>query len=630
MNSLRPGSSWNVNRLGVALSLAGEFGEALTMFRRAVELEPANGSLRHNLARALTSAGLHGEAEAVCRQGIAAYPADSLSYHALGLMFVSEGRLEEAIAMYRQSLARRPGDVGAHGDLGLTLAMAGHTDEAISVFRETIRLKPSHSTAHQGLAQAYLKLGRYKEAVNEFQWVIRHSEANKNGAAALATPTLDGRYVDARLGIVKAMLCLGCFTEARDAASSALGLEELTEPQRRALERQSAICRLLGPLQARLPAVVAGTDTSADLATQRALAKWLYLYRGDNVASARLYDRVFAGQPALENDLDAQDRYYAGCAAMLAGCGVGKESAKLNERDKAALRSKALQRLSADCAAWEKRYTKRGAQRGRAGQAMHAWEECADLACIRTQAALAQLPADERIGWQNLWTRVRTIAACDPDTVLNEARADVMRRQWAKAAEAYAELIDNGHAIDGEVAFERAAVQLLAGDRAGYARSCKAMLRIAAAGHIRNYLAARACTLAPDSVADATLPARMTAPELLVASGAFWALSEQGALQYRAHRYDEAVPLFEQSMEVQPAPGCAVLNWLWLALAHQQLGHRDQARAWLKKASTWLDVLDHESPETASYMIMHRHNWLEAHVLRQEAESLIRSAPGKN
>jgi tetratricopeptide (TPR) repeat protein len=137
---------------------------------------------------------------------------------------------------------------------------------------------------------------------------------------------------------------------------------------------------------------------------------------------------------------------------------------------------------------------------------------------------------------------------------------------------------------------------------------------------------ARACTLAPDAVADAPLPGRLAEKELQEFAREFWSLTEQGALAYRAGRFQQAVPLFEQSLRADPMSGRAVLNWLWLALANQRLGKAEEARRWLDKAQVWLDQYGDGMPaRTEEELGLHLHNWLEAHVLRREAEALIPS-----
>jgi hypothetical protein len=69
-----------------------------------------------------------------------------------------------------------------------------------------------------------------------------------------------------------------------------------------------------------------------------------------------------------------------------------------------------------------------------------------------------------------------------------------------------------------------------------------------------------------------------------------------------------------------------VLNWLWLTFAYQQMGRTEEARRWLDKAAEWLDQQGGRMPPETRDLGMRRHNWLEVHVLRQEAEALLRSS----
>ena len=63
---------------------------------------------------------------------------------------------------------------------------------------------------------------------------------------------------------------------------------------------------------------------------------------------------------------------------------------------------------------------------------------------------------------------------------------------------------------------------------------------------------------------------------------------------------------------------------MWLALAHQKLGSPIEARRWLDKAANWLDQQGGRMPLETPDRGSHRNNWLEAHVLRREAEALLR------
>jgi tetratricopeptide (TPR) repeat protein len=285
--------------------------------------------------------------------------------------------------------------------------------------------------------------------------------------------------------------------------------------------------------------------------------------------------------------------------------------------------------LTAEHDAWAERHRLgKPGNRTAAAAAVRSWLTNEDLACVRDERALARLPAEEARAWQALWDKVATLAARDPAAKFDQARAHVARTEWEKAARCYAEGMELEPTDNGDLWFEYAAAQLLAGDRAGYRRTCAHLLaRCQPAGPMRPYLVARACTLAPDSTNNPNRPLNLSLDELKRSEREFWALTERGALHVRA-RSGEAVEFLEMSLAADGRPGRAVLNWLWLALEYQKLGSPVEARRWLDKAANWLDQQEGRMPVENLFQFMgsHLHNWLEAHVLRSEAEALIQPA----
>jgi tetratricopeptide (TPR) repeat protein len=142
---------------------------------------------------------------------------------------------------------------------------------------------------------------------------------------------------------------------------------------------------------------------------------------------------------------------------------------------------------------------------------------------------------------------------------------------------------------------------------------------------MRPYLVARACTLAPGSTDDRNQPFSLAAKELHDSMRESWAQTELAALHLRADLPKTVVMHAEASLVGDGRPGRAVPNWLWLALAYQKLGNFDEARRWLDKAANWLDQQGGRMPRETTDMGSSLHNWLEAHVLRREAEALIQS-----
>jgi eukaryotic-like serine/threonine-protein kinase len=306
--------------------------------------------------------------------------------------------------------------------------------------------------------------------------------------------------------------------------------------------------------------------------------------------------------------------------ALRAAAGQDSEKSRLDESVRTRLRLRAL--------GWLRAYLELAIKLHdsgeRAGWSPASWQTDSDLASVRDPAELAKLPAAEREQWQLLWADVAAQVAADP---LDKGLVHAAHREWAQAADCYARGFTRGPTDNGHRWFEYAALLLLSGDRPGYVKACAHLVdRCGKDKGPRSYLVARACTLAPQAVADMSLPGRLAEKELKDSAREFWSLTEQGALAYRAGRFQEAVPFFEQSLQADPRAGSAVINWLWLVLAQQRLGKAEEARYWLNRAQAWLDQYGDGLPAGAEEESgLHYHNWLEAHVLRREAEALIPS-----
>jgi serine/threonine-protein kinase len=666
--ALRPDNAGGYTALGLALLHAGQTDEALAAYRKAVELSPASIPLHLCLMRALANVGYWKEAEAECRRAQEMDPTGSIPSQYLALVHWRAQRFEDAAVLFRKALEIDPNDLNARFHLGECYARMGRHEDALTAYRGVTERNPSHQAAHHRLARELVAVGLRSEAIialraatalgpaypgllQELGQLLRAQGQPEEAIQVFqkaATPDprylslFDGKAARPRLtltpieggdpaliaavdGQAAALLDQGRFAEARAAVQRLLELDK-KEAGRRTRRRQLDLCDTLLAVDARLPAILAGTERPTEVATQQALAEWCLTHKRLTATAASFYTSALSTQPSLADDLEAGHRFHAACAAALAGCGVGQDAARLDDRQRAALRKQALDWLTAEQSAWAERHRRgRPGDRTVAATALRSWKGNEALAGVRGEPALARLPADERRDWEALWARVATVTEADPAALFQRARDHVARGEWVKAAECYARAFELEPKDDGDLWFEHAAVQLLAGEQTGYRRTCEQMLvRCQTVSLMRAYLAAHACTLALGSTEDPAAPGRLSLEELKANGDAPWSLTETAALLVRARDFERAVPLLERSLAANGRPGTAVVNWLWLALAHQQAGRAEEARRWLGKAAAWLDEQGDRMPLETGLMGVQLHNWLEAHVLRREAEGLLR------
>lgn len=270
---------------------------------------------------------------------------------------------------------------------------------------------------------------------------------------------------------------------------------------------------------------------------------------------------------------------------------------------------------------------------------------------LREEAAIAARRATELnphilIAWRNYISYLRVLGRIDDadkalDRAIKEnpgqrdslidlwtgvhwdlARQFASRGQWDRALLGYRSLLPNAP-DDGEFWFEIAAVSLIAGESRDFERARDSMLERHTSKGLRPFLVVRAVTLAPAPIDLVDSFASVLEQEPPRDLRTFWALTERGAILCRSGRPADAIQFFERSIASDPSAGRAVLNWLWLAIANHQLGRTEEAARWHSAGVAWLDALGGRMPDNAAALGFHLHNWLEAQVLRREADALL-------
>ncbi len=583
--------------------------DAARLTRVAKELRVAELSPQLATALGRVSRKSGGEAVALLTATQNRFPHDFWVTFELAWALSQERRWDESLGYFRAALALRPDSSAAYNGLGEILFSMGRADEAIEPLEQALRLDPRDVVAHYHLAFALYSRGRLDGAIEHWQDALsiapRTAEYHNNlGMALQGRGRLDEAIEHLRQSVSinpKSAFC-----------RYNLGI---------ALYRKGRVDEAFGDLQQSVKLdpnyIVAHANLAVLLRARGRVAEAI-----DHLQQAV---RLEGEKPTEIRRLLVRYRYEAACANVQSAAGRGSEDARRGEPERAGKRRQALDWLRANL-----ELTGRLRNDGEILEwSLTTWLSDPALAGVRDPAALATLPHAEREPWRRLWTDVAASIAADP---LERGREHIARRQWDRAVDGYARSLMRGPTDSGDFWLEYAAVSLLSGDRPAYVRTCARMIeRCGKEGGPRSYQMARACTLASDAVADPSLPGRLAEKELKDSARESWSLTEQGALSYRAGRFQQAVPFFERSLQADPRLGNAVLNWLWLALAQQRVGKAEEARHWLNKAQSWLDQYPDGLPARAEVEFgLHLHNWLEAHVLRREAEALIHSEGPRN
>jgi serine/threonine-protein kinase len=427
--ALAPDIPESHNMLGQTLLAQRKPSEAEAALRRATALAPDSASAWFHLGSALDEQRKYGPAEAAYRKAVAFAPDDAKAHYLLGNVASAQGRHAVAEAAYRQAIALAPAVQDAYPNLGAALTAQGKHDEAVAVSLQAIHLWPDLVEAHYNLGVVFGLQKKYGPAEAAFRQAIHLRpdlvEAHYNlgvacslqkkygPAEAAFRKTIDLR---SRFGVAWHQLGIALMRQTRfgEAATSfrkAGDLLPAQHPNRDEARQLQQRCQLYVILEARLPAILKGTEKPADAAEQIEFARLCSL-ENRYATAARLFADALAKQPRLAEDPSASHRYDAACSAALAGCGRGADAAEVGDAKRAHWRAQARQWLRADLDAWARKLQSgRARDRTQVRQILTWWRRDPDLAGLRDPDPLARLAEDERKEWIALWAEVAALLA---------------------------------------------------------------------------------------------------------------------------------------------------------------------------------------------------------------------------
>ena len=135
---------------------------------------------------------------------------------------------------------------------------------------------------------------------------------------------------------------------------------------------------------------------------------WTLIDTGMNTAdSIATLEEAFKQVGTRLEDLNTESRYPAARSAALAGCGLGKDGAKLSDAERTRWRKEARAWLQADLAVWAKTLDSGSpVARDLAKTMLTQWQVDPDLVGLREPNALDKLSVDERKECLALWNEV--------------------------------------------------------------------------------------------------------------------------------------------------------------------------------------------------------------------------------
>jgi protein O-GlcNAc transferase len=159
-------------RLGSADAQVGDLAGAVDAHQHAVELNPANDSLRNTYAYLLIETRQPDRGIEEAQKVLAHNPADIPALMNIGYAHLKKGEFDAAEQAYRQTVAADASSAVAHYDLGIALKMRDQIEAAQNEFKEAIRLDATLAEAHYSLGIADWQLGDFAGMMEQMRAAI--------------------------------------------------------------------------------------------------------------------------------------------------------------------------------------------------------------------------------------------------------------------------------------------------------------------------------------------------------------------------------------------------------------------------------------------------------------------------
>ncbi len=160
--------------LGVILAEWEKYDRAETAFSRALESDPANVEILHNVGMAAFRAGHLDRAQNAFEIALRQRPEDVESLFNLARVHAATGSNETALVLMAQARRLAPGRADLLAYLARMYAEAGFFNGAANAYEEYLKLQPQDHTARRERGFAYCRFGRMQTALPDLNWYVKN------------------------------------------------------------------------------------------------------------------------------------------------------------------------------------------------------------------------------------------------------------------------------------------------------------------------------------------------------------------------------------------------------------------------------------------------------------------------
>ncbi len=152
---------------------AGRYEQAVALYRRAIELDPANLYAHRNMGVTLQDLGRAEESLSSYKRALAIKPDSAETYNNLGIAYASVGELDQAFEAYHQAISLNPDFLFTYHNLAILCEQTNRLDEAAEVAGQGMLRMPHNPVFKLIHARCLRRSDRHEEAAKQLEdWIF--------------------------------------------------------------------------------------------------------------------------------------------------------------------------------------------------------------------------------------------------------------------------------------------------------------------------------------------------------------------------------------------------------------------------------------------------------------------------
>lgn len=155
--------------MGVESAKKGNLNEAMTEWKKAVEIDPKYIKARNYLARSYYTKERFDDALNEYKKIVELDPTDAMAQASIGFVYRIKGMYDDAITASNKALQINPQLAEAYYCLGQSYVQKKMYAEAIDAYKKTLEIKPTYADALFELGIAYNGAGKTEESKQAFE-----------------------------------------------------------------------------------------------------------------------------------------------------------------------------------------------------------------------------------------------------------------------------------------------------------------------------------------------------------------------------------------------------------------------------------------------------------------------------